>query len=66
MPVPQKGTWTEILNTEKDIYDGCNMCNYEPLRTHTVKGEARFPQKITIRLAPFAAIWFTCPKKKAR
>ena len=66
VPVPQKGTWTEILNTEKDIYDGCNMCNYEPLRTHTVKGEARFPQKITIRLAPFAAIWFTCPKKRTR
>ena len=46
VPVPQKGTWTEILNTEKDIYDGCNMCNYEPLRTHTVKGEARFPQNL--------------------
>ena len=66
VPVPQKGTWTEIINTEKDIYSGCNMCNYEPLRTHTVKEPARFPQKITIRLAPFAAIWFTCPKKKAK
>ena len=66
VPVPRKGTWTEILNTEKDIYDGCNMTNYEPLRTHTVKGESRFPQKITIRLAPFAAVWFTCPKKKTR
>ena len=66
VPVPQKGTWTEIINTEKDIYSGCNMCNYEPLRTHTVKEPARFPQKITIRLAPFAAIWFTCAKKKTR
>ena len=66
VPVPQKGTWTEIINTEKDIYSGCNMCNYEPLRTHTVKEPARFPQKITIRLAPFAAIWFTCPKKKVK
>ena len=66
VPVPQKGTWTEIINTEKDIYSGCNMCNYAPLRTHTVKEPARFPQKITIRLAPFAAIWFTCPKKKAK
>ena len=63
VPVPAKGTWTEIMNTEKDIYDGCNMCNFKPLRTKTVKEPARFPQKITIRLAPFAAVWFTCPKK---
>ncbi len=63
VPVPAKGTWTEILNTEKDIYHGCNMCNYKPLRTKAVKEPARFPQKITIRLAPFAAVWFTCPRK---
>ena len=63
VPVPAKGTWTEIMNTEKDIYDGCNMCNFKPLRTKSVKEPARFPQKITIRLAPFAAVWFTCPKK---
>ena len=49
VPVPQKGTWTEILNTEKDIYDGCNMCNYEPLRTRTVKGEARASQEQLLR-----------------
>ncbi|MBO7703876.1 MAG: 1,4-alpha-glucan branching protein GlgB [Solobacterium sp.] len=66
VPVPQKGTWTEILNTEKDIYGGNNFCNYEPLRTKTVKGEARFPQKITLRLAPLGAVWFTCPKKKTK
>jgi hypothetical protein len=39
------------------------MCNFKPLRAKTVREPARFPQKITIRLAPFAAVWFTCPKK---
>ena len=63
VPVPAKGTWTEIMNTEKDIYSGCNMCNFKPLRTKEVKEPARFEQKITIRLAPFAAVWFTCPRK---
>lgn len=64
VPVPCSGTWTEIMNTEKDIYSGCNFTNYEPLRTKRVREPYRFPQKITIRLAPFAAIWFICPKKK--
>jgi len=66
VPVPAKGTWMEIMNTEKDIYSGCNMCNYEPLRTRSRKEPARFPQFITMRLAPFAAVWLTCPKKKKR
>ena len=65
--VPYKGTYTEILNSEKDIYDGCNMCNYEPLKSKTVKEkDAKFENKITIRIAPFGAIWFTCPKRKTR
>ena len=65
--VPYKGTYTEILNSEKDIYDGCNMCNFEPLKSKTVKEkDAKFENKITIRIAPFGAIWFTCPKRKTR
>jgi 1,4-alpha-glucan branching enzyme len=64
VPVPCRGTWTEILNTEKDIYDGCNMCNFKPLRTHSVHEPYRFPQKITIRLAPFAAVWFVTGRKQ--
>lgn len=62
--VPYKGTYTEILNSEKDIYDGCNMCNYEPLKSKVVSdAEAKWKNEIVIRLAPFGAIWFTCKKK---
>lgn len=61
--VPQEGTYKEVLNSEKDIYNGCNMCNFEPIkavkRDAPVKG---FDYKLTIRIAPFAAIWFTCRK----
>lgn len=62
--VPAKGSYTEILNSEKDIYDGCNMCNFKPVKA--VKNPwpgAAFDYQITIRIAPFAGIWFTCPKK---
>lgn len=63
--VPHKGTYTEIMNTEKDIYDGCNACNFEPIQSHKNKDkDAKFQEQITIRIAPFAAIWFTCPKKR--
>ncbi|MCR5794745.1 MAG: 1,4-alpha-glucan branching protein GlgB [Solobacterium sp.] len=65
--VPQEGTYTEILNSEKDIYDGCNMCNFEPAVSHKSDSNVtKFASSITIRIAPFAAIWFTCPKKRSR
>lgn len=65
--VPQAGTYTEILNSEKDIYNGCNMCNFEPVKSVTLKNpDGRRTEEIRIRVAPFAAIWLTCPKKHTR
>lgn len=55
--VPFKGTYTELINSEKDIYSGCNMCNYKPIRTSKVKSHG-LNQSIKIRIAPFAAIIF--------
>ena len=63
--VPGSGTYTEILNSEKDIYDGCNMCNFKPVRAWKMKEKLKdFEYSITIRIAPWSAIWLTCPKKK--
>ena len=65
--VPAAGTYTEILNSEKDIYDGCNMCNFEPVKARPVdQPDAPFAHKITIRIAPWSAIWFTCRKTAKR
>ena len=65
--VPQSGTYTEILNSEKDIYDGCNMCNFEPVKSWKIKDDnTKFKDKITIRLAPWAAIYFVCKKRKSK
>ena len=65
--VPQSGTYTEILNSEKDIYDGCNMCNFEPVKSWKVKDkDAKFDNKITIRIAPWAAIYFVCKKRNKK
>lgn len=61
--VPDSGTYTEILNSEKDIYDGCNMCNFEPVKAVKSKDKnAKFEHQITVRIAPFSAIYLTCPK----
>ena len=67
--VPQEGTYTEILNSEKDIYNGCNMCNFKPVKAWKSKVEKPYPGQeygITIRIAPFSAIWFTCPVVKPK
>lgn len=59
--VPHKGEYIEIMNTEKDIYEGCNMCNYYPIATED-NPVHRFDQSLKIRLAPFAGIIFELKK----
>ena len=55
--VPFKGTYTEIINSEKDIYSGCNMCNFEPIESEDIEAH-KLAQSINIRIAPFAGIMF--------
>jgi 1,4-alpha-glucan branching enzyme len=65
IPVPYEGTYTEILNSEKDIYDGCNMCNYNPVVSRkNPDGNAHFADVIDIRIAPWTAIYLLVDKKK--
>lgn len=60
--VPRAGEYIELINSEKDIYNGCNMCNYYPLQA--VAGYVHNqPYHLTIRIAPFAAIYFLLEKE---
>ncbi len=56
--VPYRGVYTEVINSEKDIYNGCNMCNFEPIRSHKIKAHG-LPNSISIDLAPYAAVMFS-------
>ncbi|MBQ6333608.1 MAG: 1,4-alpha-glucan branching protein GlgB [Erysipelotrichaceae bacterium] len=55
--VPYKGVYTEIINSEKDIYNGCNMCNFKPIRSRKEKAHG-LPNSIEIDLAPYAGVMF--------
>ena len=55
--VPYEGTYYELLNSEKDIYNGCNMCNYNPIGSTNNKAH-NLPHSIDITIAPYAAIIF--------
>lgn len=61
--VPYPGQYSELINSEKDIYDGCNMCNFTPLNTSEVPLN-QHDQSITIRIAPFAAMILYLDKTK--
>lgn len=61
--VPYRGVYTEIINSEKDIYNGCNMCNFKPIRSHKVKAHG-LPNSIEIDLAPYAAVMFAVKSGK--
>ena len=55
--VPIKGEYLELINSEKDIYNGCNMCNYTPVKSEAI-GAHGYNDSISIDLAPYAAIIF--------
>jgi 1,4-alpha-glucan branching enzyme len=55
--VPYPGLYTEIINSEKDIYHGSNMCNFFPLTTEDYPSHGQ-NQSINLRIAPFAGILF--------
>lgn len=62
--VPLSGEYVEIMNTEKDIYSGCNMCNYNPIMSqHEEFTYQHQHHSISIDLAPLSAIIFRIIKK---
>ena len=63
--VPLCEKYIEIMNTEKDIYEGCNMCNFEPLLCKNIVSH-KLEQSIEIRIAPFAGILFVGEKGKTK
>ena len=61
--VPFSGSYKELINSEKDIYSGCNMCNFKPIRSK--KGKAHgLTDTLTIDIAPYAGIIFITKNKK--
>lgn len=52
--VPQSGTYEELINSEKDIYNGCGAVNEEPSAAWHNRQNG---YSITVRIAPFAAMW---------
>lgn len=64
LKVPYKGSYVELINSEKDIYGGCNMCNFKPVQS---KYDRKAKQdNIIIDIAPFGGVMFICKKRKER
>ena len=64
LKVPYKGSYMELINSEKDIYGGCNMCNFKPVQS---KYDRKAKQdNIIIDIAPFGGVMFICKKRKER
>ncbi len=59
--VPKKGTYIELINSEKDIYMGCNMCNFKPMKSEDIQAHHQ-ENSILIRVAPFSTIYFEVKK----
>ena len=59
IPTYIPGTYTEIFNSDKDVYGGKNQYNGLKLKTSVGGPEGR-PYHITIKLGSFAAMIFKC------
>ncbi len=55
--VPMAGEYVELINSQKAIYEGNDMCNYVPLVAIEELCH-NLPFKIILRLAPFGAMMF--------
>ncbi|MDD8048303.1 MAG: 1,4-alpha-glucan branching protein GlgB [Thomasclavelia sp.] len=56
VPVYSKGSFKEILNTDKDIYAGHNITN--PRKINTKKDKTTGKYYVPIKIAPFSAMIF--------
>ena len=63
--VPYNGKYTELINTEKEIYEGCTMCNDEPIKA-LKKAHDMQPYRLEIRLAPLSGMIFQVSKRKKK
>lgn len=61
--VPMAGEYTELINSEKDIYSGCNMCNFKPIKSDKIKSHGLL-NSIAIDIAPYCGIIFSTPIEK--
>jgi len=59
--VPYEGNYVEIINTEKAIYDGCDMCNFQPVHSDAIHNHG-YHHSINVRISPFAALYFEFTK----
>ncbi len=61
--VPIMGEYVEIINSEKDIYGGCNMCNFNPIFAKKEENKLHnMDYSIEIDLANFSGIMFRVNK----
>lgn len=65
VPTYVPGTYTEIFNSDKDVYGGKNQYNGLKLKTSVGGPEGR-PYHITIKLGGFAAMIFKCVTRKRK
>lgn len=65
VPTYIPGTYTEIFNSDKDVYGGKNQYNGLKLKTSVGGPEGR-PYHITIKLGSFAAMIFKCVTRRRK
>ncbi len=54
--VPKKGYYHEVLNSQRDIYNGSNLCNKSVIKSDSIESHG-YNDSISIKIAPFSAIY---------
>lgn len=63
--VPTAGTYKEILNSEQDIWSGCNLTNPEKIKTEKLAYN-NMEQSICVDVAPYGGIMLEVKKTKPK
>jgi 1,4-alpha-glucan branching enzyme len=60
--LPRAGTWTEVLNTDADLYGGSGVGNFGAIEA-VPEGYHGEPASATIAIPPLAVVWFSSPPR---
>lgn len=63
--VKTKGTYTEILNTEQDLWGGCNIINPDKIKSEEIAYN-NMEHSIAVDVAPFGGVLLEVKKRKPR
>ncbi len=62
LALPFAGEWTEVINTDAEIYGGSGVGNLGTVTAHETPRGGQ-PASVRLRVPPLGTLWLTSPRR---